>query len=508
MTTPVPSPWFQRVLSRIERVGNALPQPASLFVLLSVLVVLLSWVFHQLGVAVQNPVTQQIVAANNLLSVAGLQRFILGMLPNFIAFAPLGSVLVCLLGLSVAEHSGLLGAVLRLVVHATPRRLLTLVVIFAGAMSHTAGDIGYVLLLPMSAALFLTVGRHPLAGIAAAFAGVSGGFAANLLLSPTDVILAGLTQEAARILNPAATVSPMANYFFLATSVLLVTAVATLVTERIVEPRLGAYTGTMTPEPLVPLSVTEHRGLRWAGFALLALVGVILAGLLPTGGFLQDAAKPGFISSYFVRGLVFFIFVIGVVPGLAYGLGAGTIRSEADVYKGMTKNMEVVAGYLVVIFFISQFVNLFNWTNLGMILAVSGADFLRALNLGPVSLLVGLVLLTTTINLFMGSAAGKWAILAPVFVPMFMLLGYSPELTQASYRVGDSCTNIITPLMSNFALVLMFVQRYEPRAGIGTITAMMLPYSISFLISWTILLMTWVVLGWPLGPGAPLFLPQ
>ena len=503
-----PVPWFQRWLNRIERIGNALPHPASLFVILSVGVVLLSWLCHRLGVAVENPVTHKVVTAVNLLSVEGLQRLIVGLLPNFINFAPLGSVLVCLLGLSLAEHSGLLGAVLRLVVHATPRRLLTLIVVFSGAMSHTAGDIGYVLLLPMSAALFLTVGRHPVAGIAAAFAGVSGGFAANLLISPTDVILAGLTQEAARILNPAYAVNAMANYFFLGVSVFLVTAVATLVTEKIVEPRLGAYTGDMKPEPLVPLSPAEHRGLRWAGFATLALTAVILAGLLPAGGFLQDPAKPGFIGSYFVRGLVFFIFVAGLVPGLAYGLAAGTVRSDRDVYRGMQKNMEVIAGYVVVVFFIAQFVNLFNWTNLGVVLAVTGADFLRGLDLGPIPLLVGLVFLTTTINLFMGSAAGKWAILAPVFVPMFMLLGYSPELTQAAYRVGDSCTNIITPLMSNFALVLMFVNRYEPRAGIGTMTATMLPYSLCFLVSWTILLAVWVLLGWPLGPGAPLFLPQ
>jgi aminobenzoyl-glutamate transport protein len=506
MTTLAPAPWFQRLLNRIERIGNALPHPASLFVILSLLVVLASWLCHQLGVSVQNPVTHKVIAVTNLLSVEGLQRIILGLLPNFINFAALGSVLVCLLGLSIAEHSGLLSAVLRLIVHATPRRLLTWIVVFSGAMSHTAGDIGYVLLLPMSAALFLTVGRHPLAGIAAAFAGVSGGFAANLLISPTDVIIAGLTQEAARIINPAYTVTPMANYFFLGASVFLITAVASIVTERIVEPRLGRYQGKVPPEPLVPLSPAEHRGLRWAGAGLLLLVVFVLAGLLPQGGFLQDPAKPGFIGSYFVKGLVFFIFLVGLVPGLAYGIAAGTIRSDRAIYEGMQKNMEVVAGYLVVIFFISQFVNLFNWTNLGVVLAVNGADVLRSLHLGPVPLLIGLVLLTSSIDLMIGSAAGKWAILAPVFVPMFMLLGYSPELTQAAYRVGDSCTNIITPLMSNFALVLMFVQRYEPRAGIGTMTATMLPYTLSFLLSWSLLLVTWVLLGWPVGPGAPLFL--
>lgn len=497
---------FQRVLDRIERAGNALPHPASLFLILCGLVVVLSWIVRAAGVQVIHPVSGAVVQPVNLLSVEGLRRIILGLLPNFMNFAPLGSVLVCLLGLSVAEHSGLLHAVVRVVVGATPKHVLTVVIVFCGAMSHTIGDVGYVLLLPLSATLFLTVGRHPLAGLAAAFSGVSGGFAANLLISPTDVILADLTQIAARGIDAAYRVTPLANYFFLGTSVLLVTAVGSFVTEYFVEPRLGPYRGTVEPEPLAPLAPRERRGLWWGLGAAAVLAGAIVAGLVPDDGFLLDPDEPDFINSYFVRGLVFFIFLFGLVPGIAYGRAAGTIERDTDVYRGMQKTIELLSGYLVVVFFIAQFVNLFNWTNLGVVLAVNGAAVLGALDLGAVPLLVGLILLTMTIDLLIGSSSAKWAVLAPIFVPMFMLLGFTPELTQAAYRVGDSVTNIITPLMSNFPLVLMFAQRYEPQAGIGTMTATMLPYSLCFFLGWTGLLILWVTMGWPVGPGAPLYL--
>lgn len=504
--TGAPRGWLPRWLDAIERAGNALPHPASLFVVLGALIVVLSAVLSGSGASVAHPLTGAVITPVNLLSLEGLHRLVLNVVPNFTNFAPLGPVLVSLLGLSVAEQSGLLGAIVRLIVSGTPARLLTLMVVFAGATSNTAGDVGYVLLLPLAAALFHAVGRNPLAGLAAAFAGVSGGFAANLLLSPTDVILAGLTQEAARILDPAYVVTPMASYFFLAASVGLVTLTGTVVTERIVEPRLGPYTGTVVPEPVAPLTPREWRALGWAGVVVLALSALVVWGLIP-GGYLQDPERPGFIGSYFLRGLVFFIFVFGLVPGVVYGARAGTIRSDADVYRGMTKNMELVAGYLVVIFFIAQFVNLFAWSNLGVLLAVHGAGVLRALDLGPIPLLVALVAMTGTINVLLGSASAKWAMLGPVLVPMFMLLGYSPELTQTSYRVGDSLTNIITPLSSNFPLVLMFFQRYMPAAGIGTLTATMLPYAGANFLAWSMMLVIWVWLGLPTGPGAPLFLP-
>jgi aminobenzoyl-glutamate transport protein len=499
--------FLPRVLNRIERIGNALPHPVSLFLILCAGVVILSWLVHRLGVQVVNPVNGKVVEAVNLLSVDGLRRLVLGVVPNFMNFAPLGPVLVCLLGLSVAEQSGLLGAVVRLAVSLVSPRLLTLMTVFCGAMSHSLGDIGYVLLIPLSAAVFHAVGRHPLAGLAAAFAGVSGGFAANLLLSPTDVVLAGLTEQAARAIAPGYAVSPLANYYFLGASVFLVSIVGTVVTERITEPRLGRYTGDQRPQPLEPLTAAEKRGLYWAGAALAVLAAFVLAGLLPAKGFLRDPAEPAFVNSYFVRGLVFFIFLFGLLPGLAYGFAAGTIRNDAAVYKGMQKNLELLAGYIVVVFFIAQFMSLFSWSNLGFLLAVKGAVVLKGIGLGALPLLIGLVVLTATIDIFMGSAAAKWTMLAPIFVPMFMLLGSSPELTQTAYRVGDSLTNIISPFASNFPLVLMFAQRYQPQAGIGSMTALMLPYTLTNFVCWTLFLILWMLLGWPVGPGAPLAFP-
>ncbi|MBK7908172.1 MAG: AbgT family transporter [Gemmatimonadetes bacterium] len=491
----------QRLLDAVERAGNALPHPATLFVILSGVVLALSAALHAAGVAVAHPLTGETVAVTNLVSAEGLRRLALNVVPNFIGFAPLGPVLVSLMGLSVAERSGLLGAVVRAIVGATPPRVLTLMIVFCGAISHTVGDVGYVLLIPLGAALFHSMGRHPLGGLAAAFYGVSGGFAANILLSPTDVVLAGLTQEAARLLDPAATVSPLANYYFLAASTVFITITGTLMTERVVLPRLGAYTGAMRPEPTVPLSAVERRALAWALASMAVLGALVLWGLLPADGVLRDPAKPAFVDSVLVRGLVFFLFVGGLVPGVVYGKIAGTIRRDADVYKGMQENLELLASYLVVVFFIAQFVALFNWSNLGVVLAVHGATALKAMELGPVPLLLALVLITAALDLVLGSAAAKWAMLGPVLVPMLMLLGSDPALTQAAYRVGDSITNIVTPLASNFPLVLLFVQRYEPEAGIGTVTATMLPYSLANLVVWPLLLVGWMLLGWPLGPG-------
>ena len=498
--------FFQRQLARVERLGNLLPHPATLFLLLAALMVVLSWLLSIAGVGVEHPVTHKTVGAVNLLSVDGLRRLITGLLPNFINFAPLGPVLVCLLGLAAAGHSGLLGACVRLVVNRTPRRWLTWVVVGCGAMSHTAGDIGYVLLLPLSMALFHALGRHPLAGLAAAFSGVSGGFAANLLISTSDVVLAGLTQEAARIVDPKYTVNAMANYYFLGASVFLVTALGAFVTERLVEPRLGRYEGEAPAQDLQPLSAAERRGLAWALGVFVALGALVAAGLIPEGGVLQDPAKPGFINSYFIKGLVFFIFVLGLAPAVAYGLATGSIRRDVDVYRAMQRTMELAAPYLVVVFFIAQFVNLFAWSNVGVILAVKGAAVLQSLQLGPITLIVGLILLTAATDIFLGSASAKWAILAPVFVPMFMLLGYSPEMTQVAYRVGDSLMNVVTPLASNFPLVLMFAQRYAPKAGIGTMVALMLPYSLTFTVGWTLMLVLWLQAGWPIGPGVTMLL--
>lgn len=501
---------MQRWLNLLERAGNALPHPATLFVGLSALIVLLSWLMHTVGISVQHPGNGEIVQPVNLLSVPGLQRMLQEVVRNFLAFPPLGISLVALLGIGIAEYSGLMGAMLRLVVLATPARLITPMVVFAGVMSNAGSEVGYVLLTPLAAALYHALGRHPLVGLAAAFAGVSGGYSANLLVGSVDVLLAGLTQAAAQLVNPDYHVNATANWYFLAASTVVITVVGTWVTERIVAPRLGAYRGTAPRDELKPLTPPERRGLWAAGAAALLLGLFVLGGVLPENGYLINPKHPTFAKSVFMEGLVTFLLLFGLLPGAAYGFVAGTVKNDHDVMAGMAKTMQTMGSFIVLTFFAAQFIAYFNWTNLGIIGAVKGAELIQHLGLQnqPVLLMLALVLFAAAVNLLISSASAKWALLAPIFVPMFMLLGYTPELVQGAFRVGDSVTNIITPLMGYFPLILTFVQKYEPRAGIGTLISAMLPYSVAFLITWTILLVAWIVAGLPMGPNAPLFLSR
>jgi aminobenzoyl-glutamate transport protein len=497
---------MNRFLAIIERVGNALPHPATLFALLAGAVLFFSWVFSLLDVAALHPATGEPIRPVNLLSVDGLHRILTETIHNFTSFAPLGTVLVAMLGIGVAEGSGLIGTGLRLLVLSAPKRLLTFVIVLAGVLSNTASEVGYVLLVPLGAVIFLAVGRHPIAGLAAAFAGVSGGYSANLLLGTVDPLLSGLSEEAARIIDPAYSVNPACNYYFMFVSTFFITAAGTWVTEWVIIPRLGDYRGEAQPEELRPLESREKRGLFYALLVIIGLTAVALIGLIPEQGFLREQGTYSVLRSPFMEGIVTVIFIVGALAGIAYGLGAKTLRNDTDVMKSMGKTMEALGIYMVLVFFAAQFVAYFRWTNLGLIFAIEGAEVLRALGLGPVPLISAFILLTAVINLVMGSASAKWAIMAPVFIPMFMLLGYSPELVQAAYRVGDSTTNIISPMMSYFALIVAFIERYEPKAGIGTVVATMLPYTFVFLGVWLVLLVAWLLLGLPVGPGAPLFL--
>jgi aminobenzoyl-glutamate transport protein len=505
-TAPRPS-HVERLLSAAERIGNALPHPATLFLLAALAVVLASEVASWFHLQVAHPATGEVVEPVSLFTIPGLHRMITSAVTNFTGFAPLGTVLVAMIGIGVAEGSGLIGTGLRLLVLSAPPRLLTPIIVFAGVMSNTGGEVGYVLLVPLAAMIFQAAGRHPIAGLAAAFAGVSGGYSANLLLGTLDPLIAGLTEEAARIVDPAYAVNPACNYYFLAASVFVITAAGTLVTERVVAPRLGTYRSTEPAAAIEALSADERRGLRFTLYAGLGLAAVILAGILPSGGFLREIGTDGVLHSPFLRGIVFFIFLAGTVLGIAYGVGARTIRSDADVVKGMGGALETLGVYLVLVFFAAQFVAYFNWTNLGLIFAVEGAEFLKESGLPDVPLFLAFIVLSAVINLSMGSASAKWAIMAPVFVPMLMLLGYTPEFTQLAYRIGDSVTNIVSPMMSYFALIVAFLQKYDARAGIGTVIATMLPYTVTFWAVWSLMLVLWMLVGLPVGPGAGMYLP-
>ena len=494
---------FQRMLDWTERAGNALPHPATLFALFALATLVLSAVGYALGWEVLHPGTNEIVRPVNLLSHDGIHRILLEMVDNFTGFAPLGIVLVAMLGIGIAEQSGLINALIRMMVLNSHKHLLTFVIVFTGILSNIASDVGYILLIPLAGVIFLAVGRHPIAGMAAAFAGVSGGFSANLVLGTVDPLLAGLSQEAARILDPSYEVNPTANYFFMVASTFVIAITGTLITEKIVEPRLGKYTGVVEAKDnsFGKLSKKEKKGLLMALLALIAIIIITLIGIIPDDGFFRGA-DGGMLSSPLIKGVVAMLFLTAGTTGLAYGITTGVYKNDADVVKGMAASMKTLAVYLVLVFFAAQFVAYFKWSNLGIILAVKGADLLMFADIGLIPMMILFILLAAAINMLMGSASAKWAILAPVFIPMFMIMGYSPELSQVVYRIGDSVTNVISPMMSFFALIIAFVQKYDPKSGIGTIIATMVPYSIAFLLVWVLLLVVWLLLGLPLGPDA------
>jgi len=526
---------FSRFLDLVEWLGNLLPHPVTLFALICAGVLALSGLAEALDWVVQDPRPEGKWAnpdgkiyARSLLNPEGLRWIGMNLVTNFTGFAPLGTVLVALLGVGVAERSGLLGAGIRAMVTAAPPSLLTAVVVFAAVVSNTASEMGYVVLIPLAAVVFHSVGRNPLVGLAAAFAGVSGGYSANILIGTVDPLLAGITTEAAKLIDPLyATggeleVLPTANYYFMFVSTFLITIIGTLVTTKIVEPKLGAYDPSHAEEGAVEasrdmgkLSAIEKRGLKLAGLTVLILVAVLVFLCLPIGDAFRGALrtpdeKPTLVQNLrpMLKSVVSLIFVFFVIPGVVYGRVVGTMRSDRDVIDGMAKAMSSMGLYMVLVFFAAQFVAFFAYTNLGTLTAVAGAELLQAWNLTGPEVFLPFILMCCCVNLMLGSASAQWAVTAPIFVPMLMTIGYSPQVIQAAYRIGDSTTNTITPMMSYFGLVLAFAMRYDKKLGIGTLVATMIPYSICFLVGWVILFYTWVfVLGMPVGPGTPLHYP-
>lgn len=500
--------FFQKFLDMIEKTGNRLPHPVTLFALLALLVIILSAVVSYFGISVDHPGNEgETIEVKNLLSGEGIHYIITNMTSNFINFAPLGVVLITMLGIGVAEGSGLISAMLRGFVMSVPKRLITLGLVFAGVMSSVASDAGYVVLPPLGAVLFAALGRHPLAGLAAAFAGVSGGFSANLLLSGTDAMLGELTIASAAIINPeyAADMNIAMNYFFIMFSVIVLTFVGAWVTEKIIEPRLGEYKGEYreTVEKLTPV---EKKGLIWAVISVVvagALVSLLV--LLPDAPLRGDEADMPIIKSPFMKSLVPIITFLFLVPGLVYGVVTKVIKSDKDIAAMMGTTMASMGMFIVLSFTASQFVSFFSESNMGLVLGVYGANFLESIHLKGIPLLLLFILIAAFINLFIGSASAKWAMMAPVFVPIMMQLGYSPELTQMAYRVADSSTNIISPLMTYFAIIIAFAQKYDKKMGIGTLVSVMFPYSMFFLVFWTLTLIVWMLLGIDLGPGSPIY---
>lgn len=503
--------FVYRTLAWVERVGNKLPDPAMLFVIALLIVWVVSWLLAGYEFSVPALDGARSLAVQNQMTGSALASFLSGMVTTFTGFAPLGVVLVALLGVGVAEHTGFINAGLKGLIGITPKSLLSPMLLLVAIVSHTAADAGYVLVIPLGGIIFYAAGRHPLAGIACAFAGVSGGFSANFIPSGIDPLLQGFTQSAAQILDPVREVNPLCNWLFTSISSVLVIAVGWFITDKIIEPRLAGTKldgDEVEAAQMHDLSAQERKGL-WAGIAAMVLGLVLLVvWVWPEDSPLRSA--DGSITSFsapIMQSIVPLIFLLFLIPGTVYGYVAKTTKDHRDLIQGMSKTMSTMGYYLVMIFFCAQFTSAFGKSNLGALLAVKGADFLKALGLPGTVTIVGIILLSALVNLLVGSASGKWALLAPIFVPILMQVGLSPELTQAAYRVGDSTTNIITPLMPYFPLVVAFGQRWVKNTGIGTITSLMLPYSITLLITWTIFLVIYWMIGVPLGLQASYVYP-
>ncbi len=501
-----------RALDTIERIGNKLPDPAVLFLLLMVAVWVVSWICSYISFDVIDPRNQQPLEIRNLLLPSSLTAFLSQMVTTFVNFAPLGVVLVAMLGLGVAEHTGFISASLRMMLSVTPKALLTPALAAVGVLSHIAVDAGYVLVIPLGAVIFYAAGRHPLAGIAAAFAGVSGGFSATLFIpSSLDPLLAGLTQAAAHITDPSVIINPLNNYVFTTASSLLVILIAWFLTDVIIEPRLKSTaidadpSGLPTMEELKP---EEYRGLGWAIGAMLLSAALLLLSVLPeTSAWRAPTGQLGVSAAPLMQSIVPLIFIFFLIPGVVYGIAAGTVKTHRDVVTGMSKAMSGMGYYIVMAFFCAQFIYAFGQSNLGALMAITGAGWLKAMQLPMAVTLIGIVLLSGFVNLLVGSASAKWALIGAIMVPMLMELGVSPDLTQAAYRVGDSSTNIITPLLPYFPLIVVFCQRYVKGSGIGTLLALMLPYSITLLVLWTCFLLGFWAFDIPLGLGASYVYP-
>ncbi|WP_209329719.1 AbgT family transporter [Lunatimonas salinarum] len=498
------STLLDRFLNLIERVGNKLPDPAILFLVLMMFVWVLSALLAPIDFGEVNPRTGEKLNIQNLLSGAQLASFLSNMIQVFINFPPLGVVLLAMLGVGVAEHSGYINAGLKYLLGFTPASLLTPILILVAIVSHTAADAGYVLVIPLGGVIFYAAGRHPIAGIAATFAGVSGGFSANFIPSAIDPLLQSFTQSAAQIIDPSVELNPLNNIFFTGLSSLVVIGVGWYLTDRVIEPRL--YRSAPVDDQLddVPkmeeLQPKERAAFKLATAVMLVFLVAMVLWSWPDSSAMRDGTgKLTTSAAPLMKSIVPLIFLVFWFPGVVFGFASGNYTEMKHVVASMSKSMGSMSHYIVMAFFCALFIDAFTKSNIGALTALKGANFLQSLQLPGQLTIVGIILLSAFVNLLVGSASAKWALISPIFVPMLMQLGISPDLTQAAYRVGDSVSNIITPLLPYFPLVVIFCQRYVKSTGIGTLVSIMLPYTLVLLVAWTVFLLVYWALGIPLG---------
>ena len=492
------------ILGTIERVGNALPHPFILFLIITAVLVAAAAILAAMGVSVTNPTTGEVVAVTSLLNKDGLAWFMTKMVGNFSSFAALGVVLAMQMAIGVAEGSGLLTTAMRRAILGVPTWLLTGVVIFLGINGSIASEASIIFIPPLAATAFWAAGKHPLAGLIAGYAAVNAGFTANVMITATDALLYPVTEETAKMIDPSYTTTVANNWYFMIASCVMLTIVGVFVNNKIIAPRLGVYTGSEVDNERDATDL-EKKGLRNAGIFSVLYIAFILIGTIPANGFLRGADGT-VLNGPFISGLVGFLIVYFILVGIVYGKTVGVFKTASDVPKVMAESLNSLTSYIVLVFVIAQFIQIFNYTNLGTVIAVTAANFLKNAGFTGIPMIICIIAITTFVNFFMTSGTAKWYIFAPIFVPMFMMLGYTPEFAQVIYRIGDSCTNPITPIYPYLPMIIGMASKYDKKAGMGTIISMMLPYSVAFLVSWIVLVIGWMLLNLPLGPGAFVFM--
>lgn len=495
-----------RFLDAVEFAGNKLPDPVIIFASLCLLIIIASAISAAAGLSAINPADGSTVEAVNLLNGENLRRIISESTKNFGNFPALGLVLVVMLGIGLAERSGWFSTLMRASVSRAPKALIIPVIAFVGILGNVAGDAAPIVLPPLAAMIFIRMGWHPVAGIAMAYAAALGGFAANLILGMSDALVFAFTEPAAALVDATVPLNTAMNYYFIAASLFVLLPIVWIVTVKVTIPRLGAYDNPeFVGDEGGEVGPTEIRAMRFANWSMLAVIVGIVALSIPASGLMRNAETGSLINdSPLMNGVALLITIVFFVPGLVYGIMVGTITNGRDMARMMTESMSSMGNFIVIVFFASQMLAYFNWSNLGTIIAIKGANLLEGQN--GVVMIVGIVVLSSLVNILIGSASAKWAILAPIFVPMMMLLGFHPAFTQMIYRVGDSITNPITPMLPYFPLVLGLAQKYDRKLGIGTLISTLLPYSIAMGIGWTLFLIVWFLIGLPVGPGGPIFL--
>lgn len=495
-----------KILGAIERVGNKLPHPFFLFLYIAVFIVIVSAIAAGLGAQTISPTTGDPVAVKSLLSGEGIQYMLTSAIENFVTFPPLGLILTVMMGIGLAERVGLLDTFMRGAVLAAPKSLITAVVVVVSLMGNIASDSAMVILPPLAAAAFLAAGRHPLAGFAASYSAVVAGFSANIIIAGTDVLLSGITTQAARIVDPEASVSPLANWFFMSVSTVVLAVVIIIVCQKFVEPRLGTYRGEKVVADVTEVSPQQRKALRWAGIAALVYLILLAAAVLPGSSPLRGEGG-AILKSPFLSGLPIFILLFFLAVGITYGKLAGTITTMSDIPAKMTASIKELAPFLVVIFTAAQAIAYFNWTQLGLLVASGGADAMKATGLDGMGGLLLFSLFVTVPALLIASGSALWTLLAPIFVPMFMLNGIDPAYVQAAFRITDSATNTLVPMNPMLPVILGMIQLYNKKAGLGTLFSLVIPFTVAIWAVWLVLYLIWGLIGLPIGPGHGLNLP-